>query len=72
MTTTNEYQKFCGVSMRPLSLVTLAVQNSFLILLMRYSRTLPGPLYLSTSAVLVSECMKLAICVGVFVYLELQ
>eukprot|EP00158_Paraphelidium_tribonemae_P009965 Partr_v1_DN29015_c0_g1_i2_m58766 putative Solute carrier family 35 len=47
---------------RMLSLSTLVLQNSFLILLMRYSRTLPGTMYLASSAVLMSECVKVAVC----------
>ncbi|KAI3649697.1 hypothetical protein MP228_005329 [Amoeboaphelidium protococcarum] len=65
-------QSFYGVSLRSISLVTLSVQNSFLILMMRYSRTLPKPLYLSSTAVFMSELMKLIICVVVFIRLELQ
>ncbi|KAI3630586.1 hypothetical protein MIR68_012021 [Amoeboaphelidium protococcarum] len=65
-------QSFYGMSLRSISLVTLSVQNSFLILMMRYSRTLPKPLYLSSTAVFMSELMKLIICVFVFIRLELQ
>lgn len=57
-----------GIPLRGLSLVTLAVQNSFLIVVMRYSRTLPGDKYLASTAVLLNEVLKLAICIGVFVH----
>lgn len=53
------------------SLITLAIQNSSLILLMRYSRTLPGEMYLASVAVLMAETVKLLACVFVeFLYVR--
>ena len=43
-------------------LVLLVVQNTFLVLLMRYSRTLPGTMYLGSSAVCCDEMLKLVTC----------
>ncbi|KAI9221213.1 nucleotide-sugar transporter-domain-containing protein [Blastocladiella britannica] len=46
-----------------LSLVTLTVQNSAMVLILRYSRTLTGPSYLPTTAVLLAELLKLFLSV---------
>ena len=43
-------------------LVLLVVQNTFLVLLMRYSRTLPGEMYLGSAAVCCDELLKLVTC----------
>jgi hypothetical protein len=37
---------------------------------MRYSRTLDGPQYLSSTAVVMSELLKFTVCLGVHVYTE--
>lgn len=52
------------------SLVTLTLQNSALVLVMRYSRTLGGPQYLSSTAVVMSELVKFTVCLAVHVYTE--
>lgn len=46
-----------------IALVILAIQNSELILLMKYSTTLSGPKYLASTAVLLSEIFKFIICI---------
>lgn len=46
------------MSIKYISLLVLAVQNSALILSMRYSRTIPGPRYNPTTTVLLSEMIK--------------
>lgn len=56
-----------GVPTKYLSLITLVVQNSTLVLTMRYSRILPGPRYLSSTAVVLSEIMKCTICLFVHI-----
>lgn len=43
-------------------LALLVLQNTCLVLLMRYSRTLPGTMYLGSTAVCCDEAMKLVIC----------
>mmetsp|Transcript_34039 Transcript_34039/g.64805 ORF Transcript_34039/g.64805 Transcript_34039/m.64805 type:complete len:443 (-) Transcript_34039:190-1518(-) len=43
-------------------LVLLVVQNTCLVLLMRYSRTRPGTMYLGSTAVCCDEAMKLVTC----------
>jgi len=43
-------------------LVLLVVQNTCLVLLMRYSRTRPGIMYLGSTAVCCDEAMKLVTC----------
>ena len=37
------------------ALLALVLQNTMLVLTMRYSRTRPGPMYLASSAVIVDE-----------------
>jgi UDP-sugar transporter A1/2/3 len=44
------------------SLVTLVVQNTALVMLLRYSRTMEGPRYLSSTAVASMEVLKLLTC----------
>ncbi|KIX01521.1 uncharacterized protein Z518_09247 [Rhinocladiella mackenziei CBS 650.93] len=51
-----------GVPTKYVSLLTLVLQNSTLVLTMRYSRILPGPRYLSSTAVVLSEALKCIIC----------
>lgn len=60
--TTNNNLKF-------LSLFTLTVQNAVLGLSMRYARTRSGPMFLSSSAVLMSEVVKLLTCL-IVVFIE--
>eukprot|EP01103_Thecamoeba_quadrilineata_P014121 TRINITY_DN4111_c0_g1_i1.p1 TRINITY_DN4111_c0_g1~~TRINITY_DN4111_c0_g1_i1.p1 ORF type:complete len:394 (+),score=54.63 TRINITY_DN4111_c0_g1_i1:78-1184(+) len=60
----NNADMFLGqIPFKYISLVTLAVQNSLLVLVMRYSRTQGGPQYYSTTAVLISEIIKILICI---------
>ena len=57
-----------GVPTKYVALLILVVQNSALVLTMRYSRILPGPRYLSSTAVVVSEILKCTICIGVHLH----
>ncbi|KAG0233721.1 hypothetical protein BGW41_001391 [Actinomortierella wolfii] len=62
---------FMGVSMKHLSLLVLLLQNSTLVLMMRYSRVNVDPdqpLYLASTAVFFAELIKLLACVSVLVY----
>lgn len=56
-----------GVPTKYVSLLTLVVQNSSLVLMMRYSRILPGPRYLSSTAVVLSEVLKCLICLAIHI-----
>ncbi|XP_063236408.1 UDP-galactose translocator [Bacillus rossius redtenbacheri] len=56
-------------ALKYVSLVTLTLQNAVLGLSMRYARTRPGDMFLSSTAVLLSEVVKLGTCL-VLVYLE--
>jgi len=47
-----------------LSLITLTGQNAVLGLSMRYARTRPGDMFISTTAVFLSELVKLIACLG--------
>ncbi|KAI8805266.1 nucleotide-sugar transporter-domain-containing protein [Cladochytrium replicatum] len=58
---------FMGVQLKYVSLVTLVVQNSMLMLVVRYSRTLPPPVYLPSTAVVMSELTKLLVCIYIHV-----
>ncbi|PRP79271.1 UDP-N-acetylglucosamine transporter [Planoprotostelium fungivorum] len=44
-----------GLPLKYASLLILILQNSALVLVMRYSRTMTGPMYISSTAVLLSE-----------------
>ncbi|CAF0860672.1 unnamed protein product [Rotaria sordida] len=44
--------------MKPISLVSLTLQNALSILLLRYVRTIPGPRFINSTAVIVSEVQK--------------
>jgi UDP-sugar transporter A1/2/3 len=59
-----------GVPLKYISLWTLVLQNSALILVMRYSRTLDGPQYLPQTAVVVSEIVKFLICSIIYIINE--
>ncbi|KAF9410585.1 hypothetical protein BGZ94_001597 [Podila epigama] len=62
---------FMGISMKRLSLVILLLQNSTLVLMMRYSRVNvepDQPMYLASTAVFFAELIKLIACVLVLAY----
>ncbi|KAF8947765.1 hypothetical protein BGZ47_008007 [Haplosporangium gracile] len=66
-----ESPTFLGVSMKHLSLVVLLLQNSVLVLMMRYSRVSVGPdqpMYLASTAVFLAEIIKLCTCTGILAY----
>ena len=46
-------------NMKSMSLIVLTVQNASLILMIRYTRTIEGPLYFATTAVVMAELLKL-------------
>lgn len=54
--------------MKYVSLVTLTIQNAFLILSMRYSRLVPGKMYITTTAVVFSEFAKMVVCLAIILY----
>ena len=45
--------------MKYLSLIVLTVQNASLILMIRFSRTIDGPLYIASTAVVMAELFKM-------------
>ena len=53
-----------NLSLKYMSLVTLTVQNAMLGLSMRYARTRPGDMFISTTAVFMAELVKLVTCLG--------
>ena len=46
-------------SLKYLSLIVLTVQNASLILMIRFSRTIDGPLYIASTAVVMAELFKM-------------
>jgi solute carrier family 35 (UDP-sugar transporter), member A1/2/3 len=64
--------QFMGVPLKYVSLWTLVIQNSALVLVMRYSRTLSGPQYLPQTAVVMSELVKFVICLGIYIVEEMK
>lgn len=57
-------------NLKYVSLVTLTLQNALLILTMRYSRLVAGKMYITTTAVVLSEFSKMVICLGILLYQE--
>ena len=51
-----------GVNLKYISLLVLVVQNTSMVLVMRYSRTMEGPRYLSSTAVVLCETTKFLTC----------
>ena len=49
-------------NLKYVSLFTLTIQNASLILTIRYSRTLPGDMYIATTAVVFAEIFKVLAC----------
>ena len=50
------------------SLVTLTLQNALLGLSMRYARTREGPMFVSSTAVVMAELVKLVVCLFLVYY----
>lgn len=57
-------------ALKYISLVTLTLQNAILGLSMRYGRTRPGDMFLSSTAVVMSELVKLCTCLVLVFYEE--
>ncbi|CAD5121467.1 DgyrCDS9972 [Dimorphilus gyrociliatus] len=57
-------------NLKYISLVLLTFQNTILILLMRYVRTRPGDLFISSTAVVMQELTKVLTCVIVMYFQE--
>lgn len=51
-----------------LALAILVLQNTFLVVFMRYSRIEEGPKYASSTAVVCMECLKFITCIFVTIY----
>ncbi|XP_014779820.1 UDP-galactose translocator isoform X1 [Octopus bimaculoides] len=56
-------------TMKYISLISLTLQNALLALVMRYVRTRPGDLFMSTTAVIMSEILKFVTCL-VFIFIQ--
>ncbi|CAN6656346.1 hypothetical protein TRVA0_029S00210 [Trichomonascus vanleenenianus] len=69
MTPSSSVPSWMGIPLKYISLMVLTVQNSSLILVMRYSRTMPGydesGRYFVSTAVLLNEVLKLLICIAI-------
>lgn len=57
--------------MKYISLVVLTFQNALLIISMRYTRVQEGDMYFTTTAVVLSESLKLIICL-VIIFLQIR
>ncbi|KAI9475396.1 MAG: nucleotide-sugar transporter-domain-containing protein [Benjaminiella poitrasii] len=61
-----------GFNPKQLSLIILVIQNSMLVLLMRYSRTRSArsdqPMYIASTAVLMAEIVKIIVCFSMLIY----
>ena len=60
-----------GNTLKYASLLVLTIQNAVLILSMRYSRTLSGDMFITTTAVVLSETLKMVTCL-VIIFLQKQ
>ena len=54
-----------SVHIKVWSLFILTLQNAMLILTMRYTRTLPGDMYLASTAVMITELLKAVVSVTI-------
>ncbi|KAJ3304375.1 hypothetical protein HDV03_002856 [Kappamyces sp. JEL0829] len=61
-----------GIPLKYIALLTLIVQNSTLVLVMRYSRTIDGPAYNPATAVVMSELIKFIVCLLCHIRLEMR
>ncbi|KAK9485138.1 nucleotide-sugar transporter-domain-containing protein [Lipomyces starkeyi] len=72
MSSQQDIPRLFHIPLKYISLVTLTFQNSALILIMHYSRVMPGydsnSRYLASTAVLLNEIIKLGACSAVAVY----
>ncbi|KAK2575466.1 hypothetical protein KPH14_011197 [Odynerus spinipes] len=65
----NKLQKMNEQTLKYVSLITLTLQNALVGLSMRYARTRSGDLFLSSTAVVMAELVKLLTCL-ILVYIE--
>ncbi len=56
--------------MKRLALLLLTLQNVSVVLLSRYVRSRPGDMFISSTAVLMSEAVKLAVCLALIFFTE--
>ena len=54
--------------MKSMSLIILTLQNASLILSIRYTRTIAGPLYFATTAVVLAEVFKLVVSLLIILF----
>lgn len=65
LSTDDTGQCMTGTMLKHLSLVLLTLQNALLILVMRYTRTRKGDMYFATTAVILSEGLKVLTSLGI-------
>ncbi len=56
--------------MKRLALLLLTLQNVSVVLLSRYVRSRPGDMFISSTAVLMSEAVKLVVCLALIFFTE--
>ena len=54
-----------SVSVKMWSLFILTLQNALVVLTLRYTRTLPGDMYLASTAVMITELLKAVVSVAI-------
>lgn len=57
-----------NIDMKYISLLTLVIQNSSVVLLLRYSRVASGDLYITSTAVFMTEVVKFICSIGLLHY----
>lgn len=69
-TTTMQSNKTRNSSLKLVTLMTLTLQNAMVALSMRYSRTRPGDMFISSTAVVMAEVVKLLVCLTLVYHYE--
>ena len=57
-------RSFLGIEIKYVALLALALQNCMQMVFMRYSRTMAGPKYLTSTAVVMQEVVKIPVCLA--------
>ena len=61
-----------GLDLKWVSLITLVLQNTSIVLVMRYSRSASDELYIASTAVLMGEFVKLFASLMIYIYEEIK
>jgi UDP-sugar transporter A1/2/3 len=61
-----------GIDLKWVSLITLVLQNTSIVLVMRYSRSASDDLYIASTAVVMGEFVKLFASLVIYLYEEIK